>query len=950
MTEVVNITYKNYLHTERIKNTSITIRYFLLSIGFINLSIFLIFSFFYGYSPLFNLWFFITETLLILYLCITQFQFRTEKYLKDNVDLWIKAICGSVGITLAIGISILYFYLPLQISELVYYQAINFSFIIICVSSIFALTFLTQKKTYFLLFFIPITLPFLYAQFDLAADKHLLFILLTDFVLFLILICSSITVKIHKKLAHTLYKNNVLVRDSERQIELQNCLNKQLCNEMQKSKNIEFKLHEYSQTLEQKIIDRTLDLELMHQNLKKKQTNLLLAHDIAGLTQWDWHIKERQIILNDKLHKTSNSNVNIFNTSNMNHIHPDDIKHYKKALIQNLRGFSDQFEATYRIQSKDKQWCWVHDIGRIIKRNPKNNFALQMIGIRRDIHKERVNQERLKLSASVLRQAAEGIFVLDENLNYIDVNPFYEKITGFNRDQLLGKHIFDIVVKYKEKQQFMHNQIIHQLLSTGKYNDDFTESFLSGQKLAIRVHINSIKDEHNRTTHYIGFVSDLTEKKLQEQRVSYLKNYDSLTNLPNRFYYNYQLHKYLITHKNANKQLAIILLNVDRFRSINEYLTNHGGDKLLKQLAQRLQMCNSDALFLAHLNGDNFAIVYEQSHNCPSIHQHCERITHALSTPFHINNEDHTITISMGISFYPEHGQHIDYLNSCAEQALNKAKSLGGNMTLTYNPQMDTNLDQDACLERDLRHALKRNELVVYYQPKLYFKTLKIQGFEALIRWKHPEKGLIPPDVFLPMAEKTSLISEIGKLVIEQSAKQIQKWQNMGYKDITISLNVVAQQLHRGNLLCFIDQTLAKYQISGKNLELEITESFLVDKSDVVKKTLKAIKKRNISISLDDFGTGYSSLSYLTNFPIDTLKIDRCFISKIGHPQQEAVVSTIIAMGKAMGMTVVAEGVETEEQKSYLANLNCDIAQGFLFSNVLSEQDATMYLIQNNQA
>lgn len=185
-------------------------------------------------------------------MCITQFQFKAKKYLKESADLWIKGICSSVGITLAVGISILYFYLPSQISELVYYQAINFSFIIICVSSIFALTFLTQKKTYFLFFFIPITLPFLYAQFDLAADKHLLFILLTDFVLLLILICSSISVKIHKKLAYTLYKNNVLVHDSERQIELQNRLNKQLCAEMQKSKNIELKLHEYSQTLEQK--------------------------------------------------------------------------------------------------------------------------------------------------------------------------------------------------------------------------------------------------------------------------------------------------------------------------------------------------------------------------------------------------------------------------------------------------------------------------------------------------------------------------------------------------------------------------------------------------------------------------------------------------------------------------------------------------------------------------
>lgn len=567
-----------------------------------------------------------------------------------------------------------------------------------------------------------------------------------------------------------------------------------------------------------------------------------------------------------------------------------------------------------------------------------------MVGIRRDISQEKKDQDRLKLAASVVQQAAEGIFVLDENLCYVDANPCYEQLTGFKKQEILGKHLFDITQNDKFQQKNMHLNITKQLLQKGEFDGELNENFLSGKEVSIWTHINAVKNDNDQIINYIGIVSDQTEKKRQEQRLSYLENYDTLTDLPNRFYYNYQLHQYLVSQKDPIKQFAVIRFNIDRFRTLNEFLTNNGGDELLKKVAQRLRLTTPEALLVAHLNGDDFAILYEISHIRPSIEQHCSRIFESFIEPFHVQGHDIVVTVSMGVAYYPEHGRQIDSLNNHAEQALNDAKRLGGNTVCYYSPEKSALLTQGVNIERELRNAIKNNELVVYYQPKVCAQSHDVYGFEALARWNHPTRGLIGPDLFIPIAQETSLISDIGRFVIMETAKQIRIWDDLGFKNICVSVNVVAQQIHRGQLLNDLDDAMQYYQINGKKLELEITESSLMDSSEIVQEMLQEIKQREIFISLDDFGTGYSSLAYLTEFPIDILKIDRSFISKIGNPKQEAIVSAMIAMGKAMNLTLVAEGVETQEQADFLNQQKCDILQGFLFSKPLNPEKSTEFL------
>ncbi|MDU3123364.1 MAG: EAL domain-containing protein, partial [Acinetobacter baumannii] len=598
-------------------------------------------------------------------------------------------------------------------------------------------------------------------------------------------------------------------------------------------------------------------------------------------------------------------------------IHPNDRKLFDERLKEHLEGKSDHFNITFRILRRNGSWRWIHDVGRVISRDPKTNKALRMVGMTRDIHQEKKDQEHLRLSAIVLEQAAEGIFILDEKLNYIEVNPYYEKLTGFSKSELLSQQLFNITINQKLQQQQFHDSITQQLLKTGEYMGQFDEKFTSGKSVYLWLHINAVKDEYNQIINYIGFARDLTDQKRQEQHLSYLKNYDSLTHLPNRFYYYNQLHQYLVNPSYSFKNLALIRINIDRFRAFNEFLNNDSGDELLKQFAQRLRLTNINAILVAYLNGDDFAIIYEISPIHPNIEQYCQNILQALNAPFYIDEQEYFITASIGVACFPEHGRQIDHLNNHAEQALSEAKRLGGN-TISYYCNKTTNPYKTADLEQELRKAIQNDEFVVYYQPKINLNDKSIKGFEALIRWQHPEKGLVMPNMFIPFAERSSLISDIGKVVLDKVGKQLQEWKNAGYADVRVSVNIVAQQIHRGLLLSDLDEVLDTYHLDGSNLELEITESALLDNTDNVKKLLHSIKERNISIALDDFGTGYSSLAYLTEYPIDVLKIDRAFVSKIGDQKQEAIVNAMIAMGKSMGLKLVAEGVETEEQVIYL--------------------------------
>ena len=871
----------------------------------------------------------------------------TQEKIKNNdkIDAIFQLFCLLIGSSIGIGVGLIYYYLPIENPQMDYIQLVILSGLLLSIIYVMALTYLIERFSYFICIFIPSAFPAVLSQVLYFEKIPTIYSIIFTIWFSVIFISAFMTNRLHNRLNILNLKNMALIQQSQNHLNESSILQVQLKEEITKSQEIKNELQLHNQLLEQKVKERTFDFKQINDRLENNQANLALAHETAGIHSWVWNIEKRSFEIIKANNETEFRQTNLKYNGINELIHPDDIANYKFQLRQHLKGKTDRFEAVYRVKHEE-QWCWIQDIGKVIARNNYNK-PLRMVGIHRNIQKETTDQEQLKLAANVFEQVAEGIFVLDNNLCYLEVNSYFEKLLGYEQRDLIGCHLFDITVNKNENAQKIYNLITQKLLKVGEYESELQVEFTSGKKLVLWVHINTIQDEKNKIINYVGIITDLTERKKQEQRLSYLEHYDILTDLPNRFYFKQQLHYYLNHYSESFKKFAVLRINIDRFKLFNEFMSQQVGDELLKQVAQRLRLCCSNSSLIAYLNNDDFAIIYNLSSSNILIHQHAQDILQAFRLPFHINENEQTITISIGIALFPEHGLQLDSLNGHAEFALNEAKNLGGNTALFYSNKKIPILHQGVNLENELRKAVKYKHLSVYYQPKICIRTNRVYGFEALMRWKHATLGYIAPDIFIPLAEETSLISEIGLIVLDETCKQIRAWQQLGFDHFRVSINIVAQQIHRGNLVNDIDYVIKKYHISGDMLELELTESSLLDKSEQVDQLLQQLKDRHISISLDDFGTGYSSLAYLTRYPIDTLKIDKAFISKIGQEKDEAIVIAIIAMATAIGISLVAEGVETKQQAQFLEKHGCYIIQGFYFAKALNAADSTEYLKQH---
>ncbi|MDP5337908.1 MAG: EAL domain-containing protein [Nodularia sp. (in: cyanobacteria)] len=418
--------------------------------------------------------------------------------------------------------------------------------------------------------------------------------------------------------------------------------------------------------------------------------------------------------------------------------------------------------------------------------------------------------------------------------------------------------------------------------------------------------------------------------------------HDSLTGLPNRFFFSKRLEKVLhLAKQESNYQFAVLFLDCDRFKIVNDSLGHLVGDELLVAISQRLQICLKKSDTLARLGGDEFGIILENLPDVNAAIKVSERILEKLSLSFKLSRYEVFINASIGINWGSKDYEQPEYLLRDADTAMYHAKALGRARYHLFDPVMYQEAIQLLDLENDLRRAVERQEFVVYYQPIISLITGKVSGFEALVRWKHPIRGLIFPTDFIPIAEETGLINTIDKWVLRSACHQLSIWQDYPAtpKNLTISANLSARLFSQPNLICEIDQMIQETNINPANLQLEITESVIMENTHTVKTVIQQLKDRNIKLVMDDFGTGYSCLSYLHNFPLNTLKIDKSFVKIMGkNPKNLGLLPAIIGIAESMGMTVVAEGVESREQLEKLRSLNCDFAQGYLFSRPIEPQ------------
>jgi diguanylate cyclase (GGDEF)-like protein len=454
----------------------------------------------------------------------------------------------------------------------------------------------------------------------------------------------------------------------------------------------------------------------------------------------------------------------------------------------------------------------------------------------------------------------------------------------------------------------------------------------------------------------LGSYEDITERQIAQEKIRYQALHDLLTGLPNRTFFHEQLSVSLTKACDSQSMLAVMFLDLDRFKTINDTLGHAVGDRLLQEVAQRLTSCLRKEDTVARWGGDEFTLLVSQTNNAEEVIEIAQRILDALKPAFNLEGHSQAsrstslhISISIGIALYPQDGEDVETLLSNADTALYSAKKQGRNNYQLYTAAMNSQASELLVLENDLHHALKQGEFVLYYQPQVNITTGAITGMEALVRWQHPKFGLVSPDKFIPLAEETGLIVSIGEWVLQTACAQNKAWQNAGLPMLRMAVNLSARQFQQPSLRNIVTQTLQQTGLSGQFLELEITESIAMQDVALTTEILKDLHQMGVHLSIDDFGTGYCSLSYLKLFPLHTLKIDKSFIRDLAtDPQNAGIIKAIMTLGKGFNLRVIAEGVETEAQKDCLRNFQCEEMQGYLSSPPLPAEEATK-LLQNSR-
>ncbi|MDR0307834.1 MAG: EAL domain-containing protein [Chitinispirillales bacterium] len=528
------------------------------------------------------------------------------------------------------------------------------------------------------------------------------------------------------------------------------------------------------------------------------------------------------------------------------------------------------------------------------------------------------------------KNAPEAILITDSADKILLVNKSFVGVTGYKRPEVIGKK--PSMFRSGLHDNDFYSKMWRSLTHKGNWKGEIWNKRKNGEVYREWLSISSLRNRKGQITNYIGIFADAATNFAQSTDSFSKQYYDPLTKLPNRLLLQDRL-EFMINHARRNNELmALLLIDLDRFKLVNETFGYDAGDTLLKAMTDRLITCVRDVDAVFRLGADVFAIILEEIAQLEDAAKVAKRILESCTVPLKIDGHEVYIALSIGISIFPTDGDGKVPLLQSAETAMRRAKEMGSNNFQHYKPAMNTRAAEQLALESSLRNALSREEMHVFYQPQIALNTNRIVGMEALIRWKHPEMGMIPPGQFIPVAEATGLILPIGEWVLRNACKQAVEWQK-NHEPIVISVNLSARQFIQQDLVEVVRNVLKETGLPPAFLELEITESLGMKNPEQTLKTLIDLKAMGVRIAIDDFGTGYSSLSYLKRFPIDTLKIDRSFVMDMPEDQSDAeIVKTIIALAHSLRLTLIAEGVEKESQAQYLLENGCEKIQGYLFS------------------
>ncbi|MCB2256424.1 EAL domain-containing protein [Pseudomonas chlororaphis] len=561
-----------------------------------------------------------------------------------------------------------------------------------------------------------------------------------------------------------------------------------------------------------------------------------------------------------------------------------------------------------------------------------------MLTIARDITERHLMQEKLQQAATVFESTAEGVLITDTRQHISAVNRAFTEITGYSENEALG-HTPRLLASGLHDSAF-YAAMWHQLTAEGHWQGEISNRRKSGELYPSWLTISAVRNKDHCVTHFVAVFADISSLKHAQAKLDYQAHHDPLTGLPNRTLFESRLLTALNVQRENGGQGAVLFLDLDRFKHINDSLGHPVGDLLLKGIAARLKEQLRDIDTVARLGGDEFIILLPGLQQ-PSDAEHiANKLLNCFSAPFQAGEHEFFISASIGTSLYPKDGGDVATLIKNADAAMYRSKAKGRNRVESYTRDLTAQASERVALEHELRRAIERNELYLYYQPKISLRDQMLVGAEALIRWHHPTFGEVPPEHFIPLAEENGMILQIGDWVLEQACQQLRAWNERYASFGPLSVNLAGAQLRQPNLLGRIEQLLKDNRLKPGFLQLEITENFIMSQAEEALEVLHQLKHLGVQLAIDDFGTGYSSLSYLKRLPLDFLKIDQSFVRGLpDDPHDVAIVRAIIALGRSMQFTVIAEGVETHEQQVFLGNEGCEQIQGYIISLPLSANE-----------
>jgi|GEM_PF-1346758 len=555
-------------------------------------------------------------------------------------------------------------------------------------------------------------------------------------------------------------------------------------------------------------------------------------------------------------------------------------------------------------------------------------------------------ERQLRQAAAVFEDTKEAVIIADAKIRILAVNRAFSAITGYSAAEIVG-YTPEPLISEEQRSTFFR-RVWRQLQGKGQWQGEIVACRKERSKLPGWLSISRIENGPGKTIQYVAILSDITAIKQSEQQLAFLAQHDALTRLPNRLLLNDRLHRAVARTHRSGQQLAVLFLDLDRFKNINDSLGHEIGDLLLKEVAHRLirQLRETDTV--ARLGGDEFILLIEEVTCVNEVVSIAQQLLVALQQPHRIAGRQLFISASIGISLCPEHGDNGEALIRNADAAMYEAKASGKNTFRFYAASMTEAAIARLALENDLRGALERGELELFYQPQCDASSGRIMAFEALLRWRQGDTGnLIPPDRFLPAAEDAGLMIPIGTWVLEQACRDCRAWRNAGFDEIRVAVNVASVQLEQGDMLSVVRKALAAAELPGSAVEMELTESSVMQRLDEIREIFFDLRKLGVTLAIDDFGTGYSSLSYLKRLPFSIVKIDRSFVGDIPMDTNDmAIAHAIVLLAHRLQMTVVAEGVETPEQLEFLRGVECETIQGYLFSPAVPSS-AVLPLLQS---